>query len=186
MNPQLFSKNRTLRALNIVDSPLTALKAKGNLGYANGLYNPGNFFEEVLRERLEMKAETLNVAQKVYFLGFQPTDVVKGFLSISSVVWIPMSGFVVFEAAAFRAPIVAFDIERHHEFTSNEINGLLVENRNFKEMAGVVIKMLDNPELARKFSESARDKLAKEYNPQTLKEKEIEIYKSILNTRAND
>jgi len=140
-----------------------------------------------LRERLERKAETLNVAEKVYFLGFQPTNVVKAFLSISSVVWIPMSGFVVFEAAAFGAPIVAFDIEWHHEFISNEINGLLVENRNFKEMAGAVIKMLENPELARKFGESARDKLAKEYNPQTLNEKEIEIYKSILNTtRAND
>lgn len=140
-----------------------------------------------LRERLERKAETLNVAEKVYFLGFQPTNVVKAFLSISSVVWIPMSGFVVFEAAAFEAPIVAFDIEWHHEFISNEVTGLLVENRNFREMAYAVIKMLESPKLAKKCGESARQKLIKEYNPQTLNEKEIEIYKSVLNTAsAND
>ena len=31
--------------INLVDDPLSALDKKGNLGYAEELYNPGNFFK---------------------------------------------------------------------------------------------------------------------------------------------
>lgn len=134
----------------------------------------------ILRERLEERVRDLNVAEKVYFVGFQPTNVVKAFLSMASVVWIPMSGYVVFEAAAFRAPIVAFDVEWHHEFISKEVSGLLVENRNHRKMAEAVIKILDNPVLARKCGEGARRKLVEEYNPEAIKREEIEIYENIL------
>jgi len=133
-----------------------------------------------LKEKLKERITSLEAGGSVYFFGFQPTNVVEAFLSMASVVWIPMSGYVVFEAAAFRAPIVAFNVEWHHEFVSDRITGLLVENRNVRKMAEAVIELLDNPDLARKCGEGAWRKLMKEYNPETLKEKEIEIYKMIL------
>jgi len=107
--------------------------------------------------------------------------VVKAFLAASSVVWVPMSGYVVFEAAAVGAPTVAFDVEWHHEFVVNEVNGLLVENRNPRKMADAVIRLLRDPALARRYGEASRRKLMEEYNPETLRGKEIEIYRRILN-----
>jgi len=133
-----------------------------------------------LKENLKDRAANLNVAKSLHFLGFQPTNVVKVFLSFASVVWIPMSGYVVFEAAAFRAPIVAFDVEWHREFISNKITGLLVENRNFREMAEAVIRILDDQLLARKCGEGAWHKLMEEYNPEILKRREIAVYEKVL------
>ena len=133
-----------------------------------------------LWEKLKERAENLGVTDKVHFLGYQPTNVVKSFLSIASVVWIPMSGYVVFEAAAFRAPIVAFDVDWHHEFISNGTSGLLVENRDYRKMAEAVITTLENPVLARKCGEGARRKLVEEHNPEDVKRKEVEVYEKIL------
>ena len=74
MNPQRSSKNKTLRALNLVDSSLATLKAKGNLGYVNELYNPKRFFDEVhhvslfsedSRIQLEDKTIKIHVLKKV-------------------------------------------------------------------------------------------------------------------------
>lgn len=134
-----------------------------------------------LKEELEQRATNLNVAKSVYFLGFHPTNVVRAFLSIASVVWIPMSGYVTLEAATYGAPIVAFDVEWHSEFISNEITGLLVENRNYRKMAEAVIRMLKDQAFAEKCGERARQKLVEEYNPEGLKKKEIKIYENILN-----
>jgi len=133
-----------------------------------------------LLERLRRDVEGLNVAKKVFFLGYQPTNVIKAFLSISSVVWIPMSGYVVFEAAAFSAPIVAFDVEWHPEFITDEITGLLVKNRNYRKMAEAVLRMLKDEALAKRCGKRARQKLIEEYDPESLKEKEIKIYEEIL------
>jgi len=133
-----------------------------------------------LKEKLKERTTSLNATRSVHFFGFQPTNLVKAFLSMASVIWIPMSGYVVFEAAAFSAPIVAFDVEWHHEFISNEVTGLLVENRNHRKMADAVIRMLNDSVLAKKCGEGARRKLIEEYNPETLRKKEIEIYRRIL------
>lgn len=47
-------------------------------------------------------------------------------------------------------------------------------------MAQAVVKMLDNPEFARKCGENARHKLIEDYDPNVLKEKEIAVYQSVL------
>jgi len=133
-----------------------------------------------LKEKLKERATRLNAARSVYFLGFQPTNAVKAFLSVASVVWIPMSGYVVFEAASLGTPTVAFDVEWHSEFVIHEVTGLLVENRDVRKMADAVIRMLSDQSLARKCGTEARRKLIKEYDPEVLRNKEIEIYKSIL------
>jgi len=133
-----------------------------------------------LKEKLKERTTSLDAARSVYFFGFQPTNVVKAFLSMASVVWIPMSGYVVFEAAAFSAPIVAFNVEWHSEFIIHEVTGLLVENRDVRKMADAVIRMLNDQSLARNCGTEARRKLIKEYDPEVLRNKEFEIYRSIL------
>lgn len=137
-----------------------------------------------LKEKLKERAASLNAARSVYFFGFQPTNVVKAFLSMASVVWIPMSGYVMLEAAAFSAPIVAFDVEWHREFIASAVNGLLVENRNYVKMAEAVLKMLNDPKSARRYGEAAKRKLMEEYDPESLKRKEIATYERVLRHKA--
>jgi len=137
-----------------------------------------------LFEWLRRQAEVLSVADQVYFLGYQSIDVVRAFLSVASVVWIPMSGYVMLEAAAFSAPIVAFDVEWHREFIASEVNGLLVENRNYVKLAEAVLKMLDDPKSARRYGEAAKHKLIEEYDPESLRRKEIAMYEKVLRQHA--
>jgi poly(glycerol-phosphate) alpha-glucosyltransferase len=94
-----------------------------------------------------------------------------------------MSGFVVFEAAAAAKPIVSFDVEWHSEFIRNEETGLLIENRNIKECAKAVLRVLNDKSLAQTLGENARAELHRNYNPYHIGEKEIEIYKMFIEKR---
>ncbi len=133
-----------------------------------------------LKELLRQRTTELQIDKWVWFLGYQKTDVIKYCLGVSSVVWIPMSGFVVFEAAAAAKPIVSFDVEWHSEFIRNEETGLLIENRNIKECAKAVLKVLNDKKLAKTLGENARAELHRNYNPYDIATKEIEIYKMFI------
>jgi glycosyltransferase involved in cell wall biosynthesis len=126
---------------------------------------------------LKKRTMELQINSSVWFLGYQDTDVIKYCLKISSVVWIPMSGFVVFEAAAAAKPIVSFNVEWHSEFIRNEETGLLIENRNIKECAKAVLKVLNDKKLAQTLGENAKAELHRNYNPYDIAKKEIEVYK---------
>ena len=129
---------------------------------------------------LKKRSQELGLEKRVWFLGYQDTENIKYCLTKASLVWIPMSGFVVFEAAAAAKPIVSFDVEWHSEFIRNEETGLLIENRNIQQCARAVLKVLNNKKLAQRLGENARAELHRNYNPYDIAMKEIEIYKMFI------
>ena len=82
-----------------------------------------------LKTRMEQRVAELGESQRVFFLGFQPTEVIKYCLNAATAVCIPMSGFVIYEAAAAGKAIVAFDVEWHPEFIKDGQTGLLVNRK---------------------------------------------------------
>jgi glycosyltransferase involved in cell wall biosynthesis len=112
-----------------------------------------------LKKVLLDRVRKLQCNDCVWFLGFLTTDLIKYCLKKSSIVWIPMAGFVVYEVAAFCRPIIAFDIEWHSEFVEHGVNGLLVENRNTRKLAEAVIDLLRDPERASRMGMMARQKV---------------------------
>ncbi len=129
---------------------------------------------------LKTRAEVLDVMNDMRFLGFQSSLIVQSFMELASVIWIPMSGFLILEAAALGKPIAAFDIEWHSEFVINGKSGLLMKNRDCKEMANAVLKILSDPILGQKLGYASQKLLAARYNPEYVKDLVISFYKSII------
>ena len=133
-----------------------------------------------LKIEMEQRVTELGESQRVFFLGFQPTEVIKYCLSAASIVCIPMSGFVIYEAAAAGKAIVAFDVEWHSEFVANGQTGLLVENRNRDKLAEAIKRLVKEPQFAKLLGKNARNLIDTEYNPQTLAGKEITELLSVM------
>jgi glycosyltransferase involved in cell wall biosynthesis len=116
----------------------------------------------------------------VKFVGSQPSQKIPDYLSASNVVWVSMSGFVVYEAAAAEKPIVAFDVEWHREFIETNKTGILVRNRNRRELAQAVTYLLENPSNAKELGRNAKLKMRRQYDPARLIDLETRIYEQII------
>ncbi len=131
-------------------------------------------------EGIKQRVEELGQGGCTYFLGFQPTEIVKYCLGVASLVVVPMSGFVIYEAAAAGKAIVAFDVEWHSEFIKDGQTGLLVENRNQVALAEAIERLIRNPRLAEFLGKNAREAIDRGYNPKDLAQREIEVLKGVI------
>jgi len=137
-----------------------------------------------LKTKMEKRVAELRQEQSVYFLGYQPTEIIKYCLSTATAVCIPMSGFVIYEAAAASKAIVAFDVEWHAEFVKDGETGLLVENRNCEKLAEAIKRLVKDPRLASQLGKDARNLIDVEYNPHTVAEKEIAELLKVIRKNA--
>lgn len=138
------------------------------------------------RGTLETRCKELGITNSVRFVGFQPSGEVANYLAAATLVWIPMSGFVVYEAAAAEKPIVAFDVEWHKEFIENGVTGILVRNRDRTELAEAVVNLLSSPSRAQELGRNAKAKLLHQYEPNRLIALEANAYVSIIERQHND
>ncbi len=126
-----------------------------------------------LLDTCRKRARELGVSENTYFLGFQDMEVIKYCLKQAALVWIPMSGLVILEAAAAAKPMVAFDIEWHSEFIEHNVNGLLVENRDCAKLAEAVSAILNDRALADRLAAAAYKTMQEKYNPAELDKMQI-------------
>lgn len=117
---------------------------------------------------------------KVFVLGWQSSEVIKVLIENAYLMWIPMSGFVILEAAAFSKPIIASNIEWHSEFIKHGENGFVVDPNNIDAILFYTLKLLKDTKLAEEYGKKSREKLEMEYNPGLLANKEIKIYEELL------
>jgi glycosyltransferase involved in cell wall biosynthesis len=128
-----------------------------------------------LRHELEAAARAGGFADHVVFKGFTPNEGTARYYTMANVVCIPMSGFVVYEAAAMQKSIVAFDVDWHSEFIDDKSTGLLVPNRDVNALAKALLSLLKDTELAARLGQKARERFLNEYNPQMLEKREAAI-----------
>lgn len=135
-----------------------------------------------MRAALQTRCAELGIHDAAVFVGYQTRAQVAKYLAASSVVWVPMSGFVIYEAAAARRPIVAFDVEWHSEFVEHNVTGLLVRDRDVADVAEKVIELLDDPARARRLAESAEKKLRLECDQAFLVKEEVREYAELISS----
>jgi glycosyltransferase involved in cell wall biosynthesis len=133
-----------------------------------------------MRAELEERCRELKSMSSVVFAGFQPRERLAKYLAAANVVWVSMSGFVPYEAAAAGRPVVAFDVEWHSEFVEHNVTGLLVKDRDVGDLERAVITLLDNPALARSFAANAEKRFHEQCDSETLIEKEIQEYEKVI------
>jgi glycosyltransferase involved in cell wall biosynthesis len=123
--------------------------------------------------------EKLEACGYVHFIGWCDNKTVLSLISASSVVLVPMSGFVLLEAASIGKPVIASRIEWHGELVEDGFNGLLVQVDDVAAWVGGIRKIVANEALATKFSVRLKEKFEEEYDPKTLLTKELKLYESL-------
>lgn len=133
----------------------------------------------VKRHELKELAHKLGIPEHVTFAGFIPEDEKPLVYNLASVFAITspaeLQSIVTLEAMASSLPIVAVDVAALKELVHDGENGYLVPFENTHALAEKLQKILENPELAKKFGQESR-KIVVEYHST---EKTFELYNNI-------
>lgn len=127
--------------------------------------------------------ERFKNTEEVFFIGWQERNVVQSLIKCAEIILIPMSGFVLLEAASMGKAVVAGDIEWHNEIIENRKNGIIVNPRNPIEWADAVKFLIENREDANIMGNLLKKRFEQHYHPDKAKDKEIRLYLSLLDAR---
>jgi len=126
------------------------------------------------REMLTEQIQRLGLQDEVKILGFQPRQQVKELLNQADVMLLPsvitstgkMEGIPValMEALATGIPVISTKISGIPELIEDGVSGLLVPERDAKQLAEAIYRLYDEPELREQFAEKGREKVLEEFN----------------------
>ena len=133
-----------------------------------------------MRGVVEARVKELKIESSVILAGYQARDRIAKYLAAASLVWIPMSGFVIYEAAAARRPIVAFDVEWHSEFVEHNVTGMLVRDRDVPDIVEKVTAVLGDQALADRLAEAGERRFREECDQKKLADKEFQEYLEVI------
>lgn len=133
-----------------------------------------------LRRDGETRLQALTGA---HFVGWQPNLVVLALMRRAAVVLVPMSGFVLLEAAALGKAVVASRIEWHGEIIRDTDNGFLVEADAIEEWCQRILWIIDHPAEARSMGQRLRAGFDAEYSAENALAKEAELYFHLVASR---
>ncbi len=135
------------------------------------------------RDYLENRVYYLSIEKNVKFLGFKERtklpELYKQFEVFVTASVMETQGIVLIEAMASGLPIIGVNVLAIPDIVKNETNGFLAKKDNSKEIAGYMIKFIENPSLIKKYGENSR-KIALEHDVNITNQKLISVYKSIL------
>ncbi len=132
------------------------------------------------RQRIEERLAREPWRGRTFLLGFQPTPVVRSFLSVATVVWIPKAGFALMEAAAAGATVVAYDIEWQRELIVDRENGRLVPYLDTRHLADAVCDLLEHPREAAQLRTRLTQGMAEQFHPRQVAAREMHVYQELL------
>ena len=77
-------------------------------------------------------------------------------------------------------PVIASNNTGVKEMIKDKESGLLYEPEDYKTLAELIIELYNNPKKAKEMGKKARKEIIKKYSPETIVEKNIEIYKGVI------
>jgi glycosyltransferase involved in cell wall biosynthesis len=105
---------------------------------------------------IEKLASNLGIFGNILILSNVSDEEVYSAFKYSELVIIPSIyepfGIVALEAMYFGKPIVAFKVGGLKEIVKNKVNGILVREKDVKELANAIIKILSDSKIRKKFS----------------------------------
>ena len=160
---------------------LTLLKAMKGISNTKLLILGSGPQEELLRNFTEE-----NNLQNVEFLGYKGKNDINEIIGKAKFVvvpseWYDNSPLVIYESFALGTPVIGANLGGIPELVNHEINGLIFKAGNVEDLTDKIKKLVENSDLAKKFSQAARNKAEREFNPQVHYEKMMKIYKELLN-----
>ena len=104
----------------------------------------------------EMVAAQPILSAVVRLAGPQTRDVVAAVRQASTASLCLMGGFSLIEACAAGSPVIAYDVEWHHELVRNGQTGYLVAEHDVTAAARAVERLLTDPGLQQRLGAEAR------------------------------
>jgi len=145
--------------------------------------------EGYLKEELEKLVRSLNIEDKVKFLGFISNDEVPKYFNMFTVsVSVSESesfGVAVLEAEACGVPVVVSNIGGLPEVVKDGDTGFIVPPKDPQATANAIEKILLDEELRKKFSINARNFVLNKYNWEENFKLIIKIYKDTIGESEN-
>lgn len=139
--------------------------------------------EGELRAQLMEQCKYLGIEQNVTFIE-ATKDIAKEYINSSLFLFTSRFegfGLVLVEAMQCGVPCVSFDCPYGpSDIIDNNVNGYLIENGNVEEFAKATLKLIEDDELRKKMGEAAIEK-AKQYLPENIMPKWIELFNNITN-----
>ncbi len=160
------------------DRSATRILAVGNFRQAKGfdyLLRAGGLLQErgvpfeiemigdgAEKEKLAALAHSLGLGERVIFRGWLPFEEVRAAMLQAALLVHPSAGLgdgvpnVIKEAMALGAPVVASDVAGIPEALAGGRHGLLVPPRDVEALANAIQRLLESPDLRRRFASGAR------------------------------
>lgn len=141
------------------------------------------------REKLEDFAKENNI--NVEFTGKKLGDELKQLVSKSKFVvlpseWYENSPMVIYESFAMGKPIVGAKAGGITELIRHEVDGLLFEMRNEKQLRQAIETMLNDHELVKKYGQAGYERVIGEFDPVTHYDKVMELYDNLLQKTSSE
>lgn len=116
----------------------------------------------------------------VSFLGWTPQAKVRALMQRSDIVFVPMSGFVLLEAAALGKPVVTSNIEWHSELVTDGEAGLVIQPDDVSAWRSATERLLRNDEAAQRMGLALQQRFLDEYAPEKCIAAEINLYRDLV------
>ena len=135
------------------------------------------------RSAIESGIKENKLEDSVILHGYQNKEYINGLLADASIYMMSSYresfGIVLIEAQSFGIPCVAFDSAKGAmEIIENDVNGYLVSNRDFAEMANKVCSMIENDELRAELGAKSREN-SLQYSKEVIQKQWIDFIESI-------
>jgi glycosyltransferase involved in cell wall biosynthesis len=135
-----------------------------------------------LKKDMKELAEDLNIEKDVLFLGSRKD--IPALLSITDIVVLSSleEGFsnAILEAMAAGKPVIATHVGGNPEAILQGETGLLVLPKNSDTLAGAMIQLLENPDIAVKMGKAGRERVKQEFSMDRMVQSIEQIYEKVM------
>ncbi|GAA0891434.1 glycosyltransferase [Fulvivirga kasyanovii] len=134
----------------------------------------------LMRSELEQITESLDLVDKVVFLGFRKD--VKQLLRMSDLFMVPSIsegfGLVILEAFNEDVPVIAFNVSACNEIIEHCVNGILVEPFDIETFAKETVRMLQDNGYTKQMVENAKKSISLKFSLDKMVDKVVRVYNS--------
>ena len=133
-------------------------------------------------------SEALGIADRTEFLGIVGRDEVDTLYRRASVlvvpsVWPEPWGLIGPEAMASGLPVVAFRSGGIPEWLVHGVTGFLVESRDVAGLASQIDRLLNDPELVRRFGSAGRSAAQARFTVQVHADALVDVFRQVIDRR---
>lgn len=141
---------------------------------------------QIFLRDLQSRVQAAGLSDRIHFVGEVEThEVVAWYQSLSLFVapqrWEGF-GLTPLEAMACGVPVVATKVGAFPELITENKTGHLIDPGDVDQMAAIVEKLLNAPDMFEKFAAASRKKMVKEFDLSVEADKLIDIYNKMINS----